>query len=299
MADTRIGFIGLGIMGNPMSTNLLKAGYDVTVRDRTASRMNDAVALGARAGGSPAEVAQRSSVTITMLTDSPVVEEVVMGHDGVAEGAGPDSVVIDMSTISPSVTRSISARLKQKGVQMLDAPVSGSLPGAISGTLSIMVGGEVEVFQRCLPILQTMGRQVTHCGGNGMGQVTKLANQIIALGNMAALGEGLVFAAKAGGDPEALLKAFTAGAANSWMVENLGAKVFDGDFAPGFMINLAQKDLRLIQEAAAELEVPLVTTPLVSQMFRAAQRSGFGEEGIQAYVKVIEALAGVEARRNT
>ena len=294
--DKKIGFIGLGIMGNPMSMNLVKAGYDVTVWNRTASRMDELVSAGAGAAGSAAEVAAQSDVTITMLTDSPVVEEVVLGQNGAIEGAKPGSVVIDMSTISPSVTRTIAGRLKGRGVDMLDAPVSGSVPGAVGATLSIMVGGGEEVFDRCLPVFEKMGSRITHCGGNGMGQITKLANQIIGQGTMAAMCEGFVFAVKAGGDPDALLKAFTGGAANSWMVENLGPKVFEGDFAPGFMIDLAQKDLRLVQEAAAELEVPLIVTPLVSQMFRAAQRAGYGREGIQAYVKTLEALSGVEAR---
>ena len=291
----KIGFIGLGIMGNPMSKNLLGAGYEVTVWNRTASRMDELASVGASKAGSAAETAAQSDVTITMLTDSPDVEEVILGPEGVIEGARSRSVVIDMSTISPSVTRTIADKLAQKNVHMMDAPVSGSLPGAVGGTLSIMVGGDEAVFQRCLPIFDVMGGRVTLCGGNGMGQVTKLANQIIGLGTMAAVSEGLVFAVKAGGDPDALLKAFGGGAANSWMVENLAPKVFERDFAPGFMVDLAQKDLRLVLESAAELNVPLMTTPTVSQIFRAAQQAGFGQEGIQAYAKVVEGLAGVEA----
>ena len=299
MTDKKIGFVGLGIMGIPMSKNLIKAGFDLTVWNRTASRMDEIVSAGAAAGASAADVAARSDVTITMLTDSPVVEEVVLADKGIMEGAKPGSVLIDMSTISPSVTRSIAGRLEEKSVHMMDAPVSGSLPGAISATLSVMVGGDEEVFDRCLPILDAMGGQVTYCGLNGMGQTTKLANQIIGLGTLGAVCEGLVFAVKAGGNPEALLKAFKAGAAASWMVENLGAKIFEGDFAPGFMVDLAQKDLRLVQEAAAELNVPLLTTPLVSSVYRAAQQAGSGREGIQATVKVLEGLAGVEARSTT
>ena len=295
--DTKIGFVGLGIMGVPMSRNLLKAGFELSVWNRTASKMDELTAEGARAGRSAAVVSEWSDVTITMLTDSEAVEEVMMhSYNGVIAGAKEGSVVIDMSTISPSVTRSIAGSLREKGVHMLDAPVSGSLPGATSGTLSIMVGGDAEVFDRCLPVFQAMGRTITHCGPNGMGQVTKLANQVIGMGNLAAMCEGIVFAARAGGDPDALLKAFGAGAANSWMVENLGRKIFDGDFAPGFMVDLAQKDLRLVQEAAVELDVPLVTTSLVSQMFRAVQRAGDGRDGIQAYVKALETLAGIEAR---
>ena len=295
--DTKIGFVGLGIMGVPMSRNLLKAGFELSVWNRTASKMDEMTALGARAGRSAAVVSEWSDVTITMLTDSEAVEEVMMhSYNGVIAGAREGSVVIDMSTISPSVTRSVAGSLREKGVHMLDAPVSGSLPGATAGTLSIMVGGDADVFERCLPVFQAMGRTITHCGPNGMGQVTKLANQVIGMGNLAAMCEGIVFAARAGGDPDALLKAFGAGAANSWMVENLGRKVFDGDFAPGFMVDLAQKDLRLVQEAAAELDVPLVTTSLVSQMFRSVQRAGDGRDGIQAYVKALETLAGIEAR---
>ena len=291
----KIGFVGLGIMGNPMSKNLLEAGYQVTVWNRTASRMDELVSTGAAKAGSAADAAAASDVTITMLTDSPDVEEVILGPGGVMEGAAAGSVVIDMSTISPSVTRTIAGKLSEKDVSMLDAPVSGSLPGAIGGTLSIMVGGDQAVFDRCLPVFDVMGGRVTLCGGNGMGQVTKLANQIIGLGTMAAVSEGLVFAVKAGGNPDALLSAFGGGAANSWMVENLAPKVFERDFAPGFMVDLAQKDLRLVLEAAAELGMPLLTTPTVSQMYRAAQQAGFGRDGIQAYAKVVEGLAGVEA----
>ena len=284
-------------MGAPMARNLLKSGFELSVWNRTPSKMDELAKTGAMTGRSAAVVAEWDDVTITMLTDSAAVEEVMVdSYNSVLAGARPGSLVIDMSTISPSVTRSIAEKLSEKGVHILDAPVSGSLPGATSGTLSIMVGGEVEVFERCRPVFEAIGRQITHCGGNGMGQVTKLANQVIGLGNLAAMCEGIVFAAKAGGDPDALLKAFGAGAANSWMVENLGRKVFDGDFAPGFMIDLAQKDLRLVQEAAAEMDMPLITTPLVSQMLRAVQRAGSGSEGIQAYAKAIEILAGFKAR---
>ena len=293
---SRIAFIGLGLMGNPMCKNLIKAGHDVTVLDRVKSRMDELVAAGAGRAGSPGQAASAAELTITMLPDSPDVEEVILGQDGVIEGASPSSVVIDMSTISPSVTRKIAGRLKDRSLQMLDAPVSGGVSGAEAGTLSIMAGGERPAFDRCRLVLEVMGSRITYCGGCGMGQVTKLANQIVGLGNLAALCEGLVFAAKAGGDPDALLQALSAGAANSWMLENLGRKIFDGDFAPGFMVDLAQKDLRLIFEAAGEMQVSLLTTPLVSQIFRAAQRAGSGREGTQAYVKPLETLAGVEVR---
>ena len=236
-------------------------------------------------------------MAITMVSDSPDVEEVILGKDGVIEGATSGSVIVDMSTISPSVTRIVADRLAQKNVDMLDAPVSGGVNGAIIGNLSIMVGGEKSVFERCLPVFEVLGNRITHCGGNGMGQITKLSNQIIGLGNLAAMCEAMVFATKAGGDPDALLSAWEGGAAGSWMVENLGPMVFNNEFDPGFMADLAQKDLRLVLESAADMGVPLFTTPIVSQIFRSTQQAGFGAEGIQAYVKILERLAGVEVRR--
>ena len=293
---TRIGFIGLGIMGNPMSKNLVKAGHEVTVWNRTASRMEDAVASGAKPVGSAKRAALGKEIIITIVTDSAAVEEVILGTSGVIEGASPGSVVVDMSTISPTVTRRIAAELKSKGVQMMDAPISGGDTGARSGTLSIMAGGEKAVFDRCLQVLQAMGKRITYCGESGMGQVTKLVNQIVGLGTLAAMCEGLLFAARAGGDPDAVLSALSGGAANSWMIENQGPRIFKGDFEPGFMVDLAQKDLGLILDAAAEMDLPLVTTPLISQIFRSAKRAGFGREGIQAYVKALEALSGVEVR---
>ena len=295
--NTKLGFIGLGLMGSPMSKNLITAGYEVTVWNRTASRMDEVVDAGANRATSARDVAERSEVTITNVSDSADVEEVVLGKDGVIEGAAAGSVVIDMSTISPSTTRGIARTLSEKGVQMMDAPVSGGVNGAISGTLSIMVGGDEAAFRRCLHIYKAMGKSITYCGDTGMGQVTKLSNQIIALGNLAAVCEGLVFATKAGGNPEAMLSAVSCGAGNSWMVETLGPKVLEGDFAPGFMVDLALKDLRIVLESAEEMDLPLFTTPLVRQVFTSAQQAGFGEEGTQAYVKVLERLAGVEARQ--
>ena len=293
----KIGFIGLGLIGTPMSENLIKAGHEVTVWNRTASRMKGVVSAGALGATSAKDAASGSEITITMVSDSPDVEDVILGSDGVLQGTGPGSVVVDMSTISPSVTRTIAHSLAKNGVEMLDAPVSGGVNGAVAGTLSIMVGGDKAVFEMCLPVFQALGSRITHCGGNGMGQITKLSNQIIGLGNLAAMCEAMVFATKAGGDPDALLNAWGGGAANSWMVENLGPMVFNNEFAPGFMADLAQKDLRLVLESAAEMEVPLFTTPIVSQIFRSTQQAGFGAEGIQAYVKTLERLAGVAARR--
>ena len=293
----RVGFIGLGLMGLPMSKNLVSAGHDVTVWNRTSSRTDELVAAGATAASSAREAAKGTEVTITIVSNSAAVEEVVLERDGAMEGLAAGSTVIDMSTISPSVTRRIAGTLGEAGVTMLDAPVSGGVTGAESGSLSIMAGGPRATFDERLPILEAMGSRVTYCGESGMGQVTKLVNQIVGLGTLAAMCEGLLFAKKAGADPDAVLGGLGAGAAGSWMVENLGPRIFDNDFAPGFMVDLALKDMGLVLDAAGENGVPLLTTPLVGQVFRAAQRAGFGRDGIQAYVKALELLAGVEVRR--
>ena len=301
MAEGPIGFIGLGIMGMPMAKNLLKAGYPVVAYNRTVSK---AQALAAEGGGkakeaaSPREVAEACPIVITMVTDSPDVEEVVLGPGGVMEGIQKDAVLIDMSTISPAVTRSIAAHLAEKGAHMLDAPVSGGSWGAIEGTLSIMVGGSEAVFQRCLPVFQAMGRSITHVGSNGMGQTTKLVNQVLVAGTMNAVAEALVFAAKAGANLERTIEAVAGGAAGSWQLQNLGPRLIKGDFAPGFMVRLQQKDLRLVLEAAREMNVPLPGTSLVSQLYASLEAEGRGEEGTQALIKVHERFAGVEARVN-
>jgi 3-hydroxyisobutyrate dehydrogenase len=241
-------------------------------------------------------VAERCNTLIIMVPDSPDVEQVILGQNGVLEGVRPGSIVIDMSTISPRVTRELAAKLKEKGAHMLDAPVTGGQRGAIEGTLSIMVGGEKEILERCLPIFQAMGRRVTYMGSNGMGQVTKLVNQILAVINAAGVAEGLVFAAKAGLDLAATIEAVKGGVGGSWQLENLGPRAIRGDFAPGFMVKLQQKDVRLILEMARELQLPLPVTSLVHHLYRVAEVEGWGEEGTQALVKVLEKLGGVEAR---
>lgn len=294
---TKVGFVGLGLIGKPMCMNLVKKGFDVTCWNRTASKMDDVVGAGAKPAGSAREAAEGNEFTITMVNDSPDVEEVILGTNGVMEGVVEDSVVIDMSTISPSVTRDIACKLAGKGVHMLDGPVSGGITGAESGTLSIMVGGEAAILERSRHVLEAMGTRITHCGGNGMGQVTKLANNITGQGTLAAVTEGLIFAAKHGGDLEATLSALGGGAAQSWMLENLGARMCDRDFAPGFMVDTAQKDMRLILQAAEEMNVALPVTALVTQIFRSAQEMGFGEDGTQAYAKVMEAMTGARLER--
>ncbi len=292
MGLKRIGFIGLGVMGKPMATNLLKAGYPLTVWNRTRSKMSGLVAMGAYGANSPKEAAERSDVVITMVTDSPDVEEVVLGPNGVIHGARPGLIVIDMSTISPSVTRKIAGELAKKGVKMLDAPVSGGEKGAKEATLSIMVGGPREVFEECLPIFKVLGKKITYMGSTGMGQTAKLCNQVICALNIQAVCEGLMLGAKAGLDLKRLLEAVSAGAASSWMLLNLGPKMIERDFKPGFKIRHQQKDLRLALSFAAELKLPLPGTSLVQQMLRIAEAANLGEEGTQAAIVAMEKIAG-------
>jgi len=288
----RIGFIGLGVMGKPMAINLLRAGYPLTVWNRTRSKMDELIAMGANGANSPREVAERSDVVITMVSDSPDVEEVILGPNGVIHGARPGLIVIDMSTISPKVTRKISEELAKKGVRMLDAPVSGGEKGAKEATLSIMVGGPRDVFEECLPIFEVLGKKITYMGPSGMGQTAKLCNQVICALNIQAVCEGLMLGAKAGLDVRKLLEAVSAGAASSWMLVNLGPKMIERDFKPGFKIRHQQKDLRLALELAAELGLPLPGTALVHQILRIAEAEGLGEEGTQAAIVAMERIAG-------
>jgi 3-hydroxyisobutyrate dehydrogenase len=292
----KIGFIGLGLMGVHMSRNLIESGHSLTVWNRTPSKMDALVAIGATKAASPKELASQSDVIITVVTDSSDVEQVVLGADGVIYGARAGTTLIDMSTISPSVTKEIAEKLNEKSIGMLDAPVSGGVVGAENGTLSIMVGGPKNLFDKHLEVFEGMGKRITYCGITGMGQVTKLVNQIIVVGTMAAVSEGLVFAARAGADLQAVFQAVSGGAANSWQLENLGSRILKGDFSPGFRVRLQQKDLRLVLEAAREMSVPLFTAPIAHQFYGVLEREGCGEEGTQAYIKVLEGLAGVAAR---
>lgn len=294
MADVtrRIGFIGLGIMGRGMVANLLKAGHPVRVWNRTASRMDPLVQAGAEAGRDPADVASGSEIVITCVSDTPDVEEVILGERGVISGARPGSLVVDMSTISPSVTREVAERLDEEGLAMLDAPISGGSEGAANGTLSIMVGGAEDQVERAMPAFRAMGKTITHVGPIGAGQTVKLVNQIVVVVNMLAVGEGLLFAEAAGVDLAKTLDAITGGAAGSWMLQNRGPQVIERDWRPGFMIDLQQKDLRLALDAADEMGVPLLGTATVFQLYRTLQRAGLGTEGNHALAKALERLAG-------
>jgi 3-hydroxyisobutyrate dehydrogenase len=290
----RIGFIGLGIMGKPMALNLIKAGYSLTVHSRSRPPVDAVAAAGAAVADSPRAVAEQADVVVTMVPDTPDVEAVLLGANGVIEAARAGLTVVDMSTISPQVTREIAARLKEKGTDMLDAPVSGGEPGAQAGTLSIMVGGDQEVFERCRPLFEVMGQKITYGGANGMGQTIKLCNQIICGLNLVAMGEGLVFAQRMGADLPTMIEAVSAGAAGSWMVSNLAPRAAKRDFAPGFMVKLQQKDLRLALEAAQENHLPLPGTALAQQLFRIVESTGEGNDGTQAIVKAIERLGNVQ-----
>ena len=290
----RIGFIGLGIMGEPMCRNLMKAGYACTVNTRTKSRAEKLLSEGAAWSDSPKDTAGRSDVIITIVTDTPDVEKVILGEDGIIEGIRPGSVVIDMSTISPSATRDMAAALKEKGADMLDAPVSGGDTGAIAGTLSIMVGGKQDAFDRCLPVFEAMGKSINLIGDHGAGQMTKLCNQVaVSVANLA-MAEALILAAKAGLDMEKMLAAISGGAAGSWQLSNLAPRIIKRDFDPGFMVKLQQKDLRLVLGAASELGLGLPGASLAHQLFNAVEAAGEGDEGTQALVKSLERMCGVE-----
>lgn len=288
----RVGFIGLGIMGQGMARNILKAGFPLTVWNRTAARADALVAEGATAGSSPADVAANSDITVICVSDTPDVEAVIRGENGVLAGAKAGSIVVDCSTISPIVTRELNAELAEKGVAMLDAPVSGGSEGAAKGTLSIMVGGEADTFDAALPVMQAMGQKITHVGGTGAGQTVKLVNQILVVSSMLGLGEAMLFAQAGGVDLNKALEAVSAGAAGSWTLTNRGPQVARRDWRPGFMIDLQQKDVRLVLDAAAQLGVPVPGTALVHQLYNTLQKQGLGAEGNHALVKALENLAG-------
>lgn len=289
-----IGFIGLGIMGQGMVRNLLKAGFEVCIWNRTASKMTPLVEAGATAGESPQDVASKSDLIITCVSDTPDVETVILGENGVIHGAQAGNLVIDMSTISPQVTIEMAQALNEKGVHMLDAPISGGSEGAANGTLSIMVGGDAEQVKRAMPAFEAMGRAITHVGEQGAGQKVKLVNQILVVVNMLAVSEALLFAEAGGLDLKKTLSAVEAGAAGSWMLSNRGPQVIDRDWRPGFTVALQQKDIRLALEAGDQLGVPLIATSMVFNLYRTLQQQGLDEEGNHALVKALENLAGFQ-----
>ena len=295
--STRIGFIGLGIMGAPMARNLLAAGYSLKVYNRSdRPRVQEVVDAGGERVATPKEAAAGSQVVITIVTDTPDVEDVILGENGVIEGVEEGATVIDMSTVSPRVTREIAAALKEKGVGMLDAPVSGGDVGAQQGTLSIMVGGGHHAFDECLPVFEAMGKNINLIGGNGAGQVTKLCNQIgVAVANLA-MAEALMLAAASDLDVKKVVDAISGGAAGSWQLTNLGPRVLQGDFDPGFMVRLQQKDLKLVLESANDVKLALPAVSIAHQYFNIVERMGCADEGTQALIKAYEAQARKDAR---
>jgi len=293
----KIGFIGLGIMGKPMAKNLLKAGYSLVVNDINPAPVKELVAAGAEAASSAKEVAQKTEVLITMLPNSPHVKAAVMGPNGVLEGARPGMIIVDMSSIAPLAAKEVAAKAAEKGVEMLDAPVSGGEPKAIDGTLSIMVGGKKEIFEKCQGFLDKMGTSVVLCGDIGAGNMTKLANQIIVALNIAAMSEALVLGAKAGVDPETIFKAIRGGLAGSTVLEAKVPMVLSGNFKPGFRIELHIKDLANALDTAHELGVPLLLTSQVMEIMQALKVDGKAGNDHAGVVQFYEKLAKCEVRK--
>lgn len=289
-----IGFIGLGIMGLPMAKNLMKAGHRLMVYDINKERAEELTVLGAKAAANIQEIGASCQTVLTMVPDSPQVREVVLGEGGLIETLRPGSVVIDMSSIDPMASREVAAALKAKGVDMLDAPVSGGEPKAIDGTLAFMVGGDKEVFDRHLPLLRAMGASVTYCGGIGAGNVTKLCNQIIVAVNIAAVSEALVLGQMAGVSPEVIFQAIRGGLAGSTVMENKAPMMIGRNFQPGFRIDLHLKELNNVLAAAKATGAPMVLTNQVAEMLKVLRRQGEGRSDHSALVKFYEWMAGIE-----
>lgn len=297
----RVGFAGLGIMGAAMARNIQAAGFDLTVYNRTASRTEPLVAEGARAAATPKELAQASDIVFICVSDTPDVEGLLFGTDeqeGLAAGLAEGTLVVDNSTVNPNATKAWAAKLAERGIGFVDAPVSGGSEGAAQGTLSIMVGGEDAHVERAQPFLEAMGSVITHVGAVGDGQTCKLANQILVVVNMLAVSEALIFAKAGGLDLEKTIAAVEGGAAGSWMLSKRGPQVIERDWRPGFRMDLQQKDLRLVLEAAESFEVPTITTSMVSHMYRTLLRDDLGHEGNHALVKALERLSGFTASKD-
>ena len=293
----KIGFIGLGIMGKPMSKNLLKAGYQIVVCDIVKAAVEELVSAGAQAAGTPKEVAEQTEIIVTMLPNSPHVRQVVLGDKGIIEGAKAGTVVIDMSSIAPLVSREVAARLAERGVEMLDAPVSGGEPKAIDGTLSVMVGGKKAVFEKCFPIMKAMAGSVVLTGDIGAGNVTKLANQIIVALNIAAMSEALMLATKAGVSPDLVYQAIRGGLAGSTVLDAKVPLVMDRKFDPGFRINLHIKDLQNVLDTSHEVGVSLPLTAAVMEIMQALKVDGKGDNDHGGLIQYYEKLAYMEVRR--
>jgi len=288
-----VGYIGLGLMGKSIARNILKAGFPLVVHNRSRAAVDELVTEGAQAADSPVEVARQVEVVFTNLPDTPDVEWVALGPGGIIEGAHTGLIFVDNSTIKPATARQIAATLGEKGVLCLDAPVSGGDIGARQGTLAIMVGGPVEALDLVQPVLATMGRSITHVGQAGAGQIAKAANQIMVAAQMVALGELLIFARKAGADPQKVVQAIQGGAAQCWTLDVKPPRLFDGNRAPGFKAYMQAKDLGIVLDTARQYGIPLPSAAVHSQLFYAMLEMGMADLDNSAVIGVIEALAGV------
>jgi 3-hydroxyisobutyrate dehydrogenase len=282
-----IGFIGLGIMGFSMAKRLLEAGHRVTAYNRTASKAADLAKLGATAAATPRDAAKGAEIVISIVTDSPDVEQVLLGAEGAVHGASKGALFIDMTTIAPETALRVGAALRAKGVAFLDAPVTGGDVGAREGTLSILVGGEKADLENAREVFQVLGKRITHCGAQGAGQTVKACNQILGAMNMVGICEALTLGKRNGIDPALIVEALTPGAGGSWALEKLGPRIAKGDFAPGFMVDLMQKDLRIVQDAAGKAGVTLPGTAVAQSYFADNQSAGEGREGTQAMFKAL------------
>ncbi|MEM9451338.1 MAG: NAD(P)-dependent oxidoreductase [Cyanobacteria bacterium P01_E01_bin.6] len=290
----KVAFIGMGTMGAPMALNLLRAGHEVTVHNRTREREKPVVSAGGHGAASPKEAAVGAEIIITCVSDSPDVEAVMLGDDGVIHGAAAGAIAIDMSTISPSVTRQIAQALTEKNIAMLDAPISGGSEGAQKGTLSIMVGGEAEAFSRALPVFEAMGKTITHVGPIGSGQITKAINQVIIAGTYWGVAEGMALGLKAGMDMEKVVQAVGGGAAGSWGLTNRSGNMITNDYPLGFRVRFHRKDLNIALEAARELGVPLPMAAYVEQIETGLISRGYGDEDISNIARSVRENAGLD-----
>jgi 3-hydroxyisobutyrate dehydrogenase len=292
----RIGFIGLGLMGKPMSENLLRAGYEVVVYNRSKGSVNELVSRGAQAAKNPKELAGSVDVVIDMVTDAPDVMQVIFEKDGVIEGSKKGQILIDMSTNSPETALSVGSRLEGKGIDFLDAPVTGGDKGAREGTLTIMVGGKKETFEKCLPIFQAMGKEIVYMGPVGSGQATKLCNQAAVAVNLLGTCESLLLGSAYNLPLKELLKVLTSGAASSWSLVNLGSRIANGDYEPGFKAAHLRKDLRYVISVAENKKLALPGDALLSQLFNSIMAKDYGEKGTQVLMKVLQELSGREIK---
>ncbi len=289
----KVAFIGMGTMGGPMALNILKAGHEVTVHNRTREREEPVAKKGAQRAATPMDAAKNAEVIITCVSDTPDVESVILGTDGVIEGAAAGTVVVDMSTISPSATRQIASQLAEKNVKMIDAPVSGGSEGAIKGTLAIMIGGEVEDVEKATPVLEAMGKSISHVGPIGAGQITKAINQIVIAATYWGVAEGISLGLKAGLDVEKVVQAIEGGAAGSWILSNRSNNMIKNDYPLGFRVRLHRKDLNIALNLARELGVMLPVSAFVEQAETSLMSRGYGDEDVSAMARLVREQSNI------